>query len=304
MTLKEIIQSKTDLLENAETKLYDGIEAAEKNIFSKVLSILRGLAQKEGRLRKDTVNNSLLKTLSVKVLTAIRESTLERKINDFLPNFETIEKLNDDILFDLTGKKFTQKVKKEIGVYRRLLVNEVVDRILGDAQIEANFSNPIKRILFNGIATRQKVSDIENELRKFIKGDKNKSGRFSRYVKQITIDSLNAHDGTINQIAAETYQLDGVMYVGSLIKTSRSNCVHLVNSSAKIAPFAIRKGLYRISDLPEIIEVLNKGDGSGWKEGTNENNFLINRCGFGCRHSAIAVPLSAEDKLKDITKGV
>ena len=300
MTLKEIIKEKTNLLENAEVLLYEGIEAAEKGIFSAVLKILRGLAVEDGKLKKENINNSLLKRLKSKVVEAIVGSTLKNKIGDFLPNFEKIEELNDALYTDLADKKFTKKVRSEIGVFRKLMTDNIVDSVLGEPSIEVNFGEDIRRILFNGISTRQKVTDIEDQLRRYIKGGSNSQGKFSRYVKQIAQDALNQHDGYINDLSRDVYNLDGWMYVGSIIDTSRANCKHLVNSTGKLAPFAIRKGVYRVEDIEAIIKVLDKGKGSGFNTAVTKETWAQYRGGYNCRHQNLYITLSAKDKQREI----
>jgi hypothetical protein len=295
MDLKDTIKKKDKLITKAEDKLLDGIKTSERVIFNKILSILSKLAQKEGKLEKEAINNKFFNTLTKSVLRVIRKSTLQKKIDDFLPNFEKIEDLNSGLYKGLTGKEFTKKIKSEIGVYRKITIETIVDNLLGEQALKANYITPIRNILFKGVALKQNVKDVEKELTTFIKGNKNQAGQFTRYVKQIAMDAINQHDGQINDIARDTYQLDGFIYTGSIIETSRDNCEHLTGKTSLFSDLEVKKGMYRVEDIPKIIRRLDKGKGSGWNPATTPETFAQYRGGYNCRHQVIYIPLPKED---------
>lgn len=296
MPLHETIIKKDKLINLAEKKLLDGIRISEKAIFNKILGILRKLAQKEGKLEKANINKTFLASLTKKVLKVIRKSTLQSKIENFLPNFVKIEELNSELYKGLTGKEFTKKIRSEIGVYRKITIENIVDNLLGEQALKANYITPIRDILFKGVALKTNVKTVEKELSVFIKGTKTKNGRFMRYVTQIAMDSINQHDGTINDIARDAFQLDGFVYAGSIIKTSRDNCEHLAGTTALFKDLQVRKGMYRVADIPKIIRRLDKGKNSGWNPNTTAQNFAQYRGGYGCRHQIIYLPLPSEDE--------
>ena len=291
MTTGENLKKKAGIIDKAENKLLDGIKTSEKAVFNKVLSILRKLAQKEGNLTKETINNKFLSSLTAKVLKVIRKSTLQKKIIEFLPNFETIEALNSDLYKGITGSAFDKVIKAEISAYRRITIDNIIDNLIGEKQLKGSYINPIRDIIFKGVALKSPVKNVEKELETYIVGNKTKAGQFTRYIKQIAIDAINSHDGLINDIARDAYQLDGFRYVGSLIKTSRGNCEHLVNSTGKLKQFEVKRGLYRVEDIPKIIRVLDKGKGSGWNENTTAATFAQYRGGYNCRHQVVYLPL-------------
>ena len=295
MALEDTIKKKDKLISKAESKLLDGIQSSEKVIFNRILGILRRLAQKEGKLQKESINNKFFNSLTKKVLSVIRKSTLQKKIDEFLPNFEKIEKLNSGLYKGLTGKEFTNKIKSEIGVYRKITIENIVDNLLGEQALKANYITPIRDILFKGVALKTNVKDVEKELSTFIKGTKTQNGQFLRYVKQIAMDSINQHDGQINDIARDAYQLDGFIYTGSLIKTSRDNCEHLTGRGSLFSDLEVKKGMYRVEDIPKIIRRLDKGKNSGWNPATTPETFAQYRGGYNCRHQIIYVPLPKED---------
>ena len=295
MTTGENLKKKAGIIDKAENKLLDGIKTGEKAVFNKVLSILRKLSQKEGKLTKETINNKFLSSLTAKVLKVIRKSTLQKKIIEFLPNFETIEALNSDLYKGITGTAFDKVIRSEISAYRRITIDNIVDNLIGEKQLKGSYINPIRDIIFKGVALKSNVKNVEKELSDYIVGNKTKAGQFTRYVKQIATDAINQHDGAINDIARDAYQLDGFRYVGSLIKTSRDNCEHLVNSTGKLKQFEVRKGLYKVEDIPAIIRVLDKGKGSGWNDATTPETFAQYRGGYNCRHQIIYLPLPPED---------
>ena len=62
MTIQETANKKYSIITDAEKSLIDGLKSSEKAIFNKVLAILQKLAQKEGKLTKETINNKFLNT--------------------------------------------------------------------------------------------------------------------------------------------------------------------------------------------------------------------------------------------------
>lgn len=295
MALKDDINKKDKIIDKAEKRLLDGIKSSEKAIFNKILDILRKLSQKEGRLQKETINNKFLNSITKKVLGVIRKSTLQKKIDEFLPNFEKIDELNNEIYKGITGAEFTKKIRNEISVYRRISIENIIDNLLGEQALKANYITPIRDILFKGVALKSKVKDIEKELSVFVKGTEKRDGRFLRYVKQVAMDSINQHDGATNDIVRDAYQLDGFIYAGSLISTSRGNCEHLTGKTSLFEDLEVKKGMYRVEDIPKIIRRLDKGKNSGWNKNTTPETFAQYRGGYSCRHQIIYIPLPKED---------
>jgi hypothetical protein len=152
--------------------------------------------------------------------------------------------------------------------------------------VNTNFIEPIRQGIFQNIVAGTSISDLEKYLTTYILGNPNVDGLFSRYVKQISRDSLNQYDGQINAKIAEEFGLDAFRYVGSLIDDSRPQCRRWVNMRV------IQK-----KDLPNELSWATN-NGTGMIPGTNTENFAVYRGGYNCRHSAIPFKLTKSQREK------
>lgn len=111
------------------------------------------------------------------------------------------------------------------------------------------------------------------------------------YVIQTSRDSVNQLQGQQMQSVANNIETIGYKYVGSLLNDSRGQCNHWIKDL---------KGFIPIEKLEDEIRLAYKNEkdklespvGHKWGgliKGTNKNNFLVNRGGWGCRHTAIPI---------------
>ena len=128
------------------------------------------------------------------------------------------------------------------------------------------------------------VGETEEFIKSQVISNKKKDSRLTRYVGQVATDALHQFDGSVNQVAKNSLGLNATQYVGSLIEDSRAQCMKWVSMS-----------IIKDSELEEEINwALNGGrysnkKCSGMIEGTNPNNFCINRGGWRCRHRAFPI---------------
>jgi hypothetical protein len=134
----------------------------------------------------------------------------------------------------------------------------------------------------------------------------------SRYLTQITRDSINQYDGTIQQKVSEEIGLDGFMFVGSVQDNSRPGCVHMTGipepvnicvgsgknrkctlTANRFQDIALESGGFRKSDIGLIIQ-RNKND-KGWDPDTTEENYYSKRNGFNCRHFVVPYRINEDE---------
>lgn len=291
MTLQDLIQEKGKLLQAAEKEFLEAVAATEKAVFSAILKILDKLLSKDGKLVKDTLSQRKAKQLVNQLLDIIRNSTLQKKVELFLLNFDKVELLNEQI-YDLQDINLTNKSKEELGLFKTLKIEQITEGLLGEAQLAVNYINPIRDIILNGIATQSKLSDVRDAIRNYVKGSTTQSGgKLRRYARQIALDSINQFDGQTNDLIRDAYDLDGWLYVNPLVDRSRQNCIDLVNGSGRFERFAVQAGLYKVSDIPAIIQAARKGKGSGWHPNTTPATWATYRGGYQCNHQVIYVRL-------------
>lgn len=293
MPLKKDIENKINLIANSVDGFKKSVEKSQDEILKKMLSALRKLASKEGKLVTDETNAKVLARLEKEIFEIIINSEYKDSVQRHLLDFDKIEELTKNIVESVNDIKI-----KDLGLNesKRRAIKELSDNLLGNKELKINVVNRFRRIMYRGIELGSTYQDVEFELNKFVKGDKKNRGHLERYVSQIANDALMQWEGTINQKVVDEYELNAFRYVGSLKKTSRINCVEMVNCSGKLAKFCIsgESRSFFIEDIQKIIDASKKRP--GWDPSTTVSNYFVKRGGFNCRHFAIPFFYDAEEE--------
>lgn len=295
-TLDELIEEEMNVMQNSDDELIAGIESTQIALFTLILAILKKFDVRDGRISDTKRNKTLLEGLRGRLRKAFKNSTYTAKVKAFFKNFEKVEGLNLEIskrVNDINTKDF------DFSKQRKELIEEISDALITTNIIETEFTNPLRKILRRNIEANAKVSDIESALKEFVKGTTTK-GKIVGRVRQIAVDAVSQHAGLVQTEIQKKYQFDGFMMVGSLIATSRKNCVEMINGVGAFKGLAIRPGVYAMEDIPKIIKIASKRP--GWNPVTTADTYLIYKNGFGERHGFITIKLSNQQQQIRIRK--
>lgn len=102
-----------------------------------------------------------------------------------------------------------------------------------------------------------------------------KTPNLAQYVEDNAANGIMLAAGAYTNLAAKEFNMDGFMYVGDIIKDSRTLCKHLVGLDRNV----------RFTELPLMLE--NMPD--GLYPNTTKDNFMETRGGYNCRHFAFPV---------------
>ena len=296
-TLLQLLKEKAIILKDAPSLIIEAVKSTEKAVFSEILKILRKLDTENGKISNNTKNNNLLLTVKRRIEKILKASTLNTKIDGYITNFDKVEKLNRDIYQNVIGQSIARvSLSKE----KKLAIDEIVDSIKNQSVLNVQFTNPIRKTLQNAVAFQRTYSEAETELRNFIKGEGKSLGALSGYTRQIVRDGINGFDGFVNDKIRDEFELDGFMYVNSIVSTSRSNCVDLVNGVGNFKKFAIRPGVYKVEDIEEIIKSADKDKSSGFNSSVTASTFAQIRMGYQCRHQVIYFFLEDAEEIENI----
>lgn len=288
MSLHNDIRKKIRLLQ-ADDRLVSQMKSIEAEIMDAISSILRRYSIK-GSLAYDGSETKLFSELRQTMSRILDGVQYKDAVQNYLPNFDEVE----NNALKVFGKVLPFDIGRlPLSVERKFLIEEITSSLLNAQSIKSNVARPVQRILFRNITYGSSLFEAEEQLRKFIMGDKG-NGYLSRYVSQIARDTISQYEGLINQKVFEAYEddLDGFVYAGNLMQTSRENCIELVTGTGRFSDLAIEPAMYRTEDIPEIIN--RAQNRSGWIPGTNKANFFQNRGGYNCGHTCIPVVLESE----------
>lgn len=235
-----------------------------------------------------TAVNQWEKRLS-KALTT--NKTYNEEIKNYIRSFDSIEKLNEKLHrslnnLDISGiEKLAARQKKElVGNIAKGITGEIHVNLQGE-ELRRQFTKPVKRLIYENVLLGTSETETRKILKDYILGNKERLGQLERWAGQITRDSLSQYDGFINDMVRKKYDLNAIRYVGSLIKTSRAQCIRWVRKKG---------GILKISELQKEIKWAYS-NGNGMIPGTTPENFSRYRGGWACRHEAIPFYLSKEE---------
>lgn len=268
----------------------DAIPTHQKNIYDKVLELLKGLKLSSGRININSIENyNLIPKILKEIQSIIDDPKYQKSVAEFTKAFDVVSTLQNTY-FSLLVKDF--KPTKVLQAVRSQSIDATIGS-LTDAGINENLIKKASELLRTSITSGMKYSDMVDQMREFIVGSKDVDGALARYSKQITTDALNQYTAQYSSTISADLGLNWGMYVGSNLTTTRPFCEHLT-----------KKRYVHRSEIDTILSVeidgvkicskeipCSKTTGlpSGMIPGTNAQNFIVNRGGYNCGHQFIWV---------------
>jgi hypothetical protein len=276
-------------IDKSVENLLSSLDKYSEDLLKKMLKYLAEFDKKDSNLNSSQFD--LILGVDKFIRSAVFDTKLDSKIKEYLSTFDkatgNILSINEDF------------------ADRTIKVN--TDRLLSDNQKFAlnnlkgigfeNVTKIIQDILYKGISNNSSVAAVENQLKNTITPTEGVD-LLSRHFGQVAQDSLYQYQGEVNQKVIETYNFKAFRYVPmTQVKDTRPICNHIIELG----------GLIEFKDLETILkEYCPNGNpsktretitirgvdktmakGSGMIQGTNIDNFVMNRGGYGCRHSCI-----------------
>lgn len=301
MTRDQIIKAINKLADNAVLKMDRSLQPTQRKMLKEVETLIRGLDYTGDKISVTVKNMRLIGNIEGKLRRIVLNSNYEKDVKAFIKAFSQITTLQN-LYLRQTIKDF--KIKPVLNQIKYQSVQATIDSLTENG-LDANVIQPVMRALRTNMTTGGTFRQIMDQVRESIVSTPAGEGTLSRYVKQITTDSLNQYSRNYLQLATRNSGLEWFQYTGSNIKTTRCFC-HAMT----------KKRYFHISEIPDLI----KGEFEEFKEkkcgindktnlpdgmipGTNASNFLINLGGYNCGHRAIPViaslvPVNIREKIK------
>jgi hypothetical protein len=263
------------IVERGNDKLIIDYEKVENSFLDQILKYVRDrFSYTSNKLDRNNDNKKKIIALKEWLVKNGDFSINELTIKNYLQDINSILDLNHKTIDRLDFKKQTFTLEKDI------LFNDTIDRILNKDAFLDNLLPDAKQTIYRGITFNETYKSLENNLTKSFENTPS-----MRYVKQVSRDSINQFDGSIQDKARELYKFNAFSYNGSLIATSRKTCKGLVKGEDVYKQFLIpnyvRKA-YFVKDIPKIIE-LSKNN-PGWNPDSTPETFATFSAGYECRH--------------------
>ena len=278
--IQSIINKGDKILLNGSSDLVNGMYSIELLVYAALMEIFDTVDITNGKLATKPKAEEFLPLLDYKIYQTLKKSGYPALVSDFIGNYDKITENVRDLHQSLGNGIINTK---DINSVKRLEVQKTIQNLTQQGMYK-DFIAPVREGLYRNIMFGATIGETEEFIKSQVVSTKKKNSVLTRYVGQVATDALHQYDGSVNQVAKNTLGLNATQYVGSLIEDSRAQCMKWVGMS-----------IIKDEDLKEEIDwALNGGrysnkKASGMIEGTNPDNFCINRGGWRCRHRAFPI---------------
>lgn len=263
------------ILDDAENILNEGIPGAEKKVFTELKELLRTFNTQGGRIVFDSQTINLINDAEKRILKALNRSGYNDRVKSYLKDFDLIKQ---NVIAQQKKINGINVAVRPLNNLQKSAIQQTTNILTGNG-MNYNFIQPVKDILLSSASSGMTIAEAELQLRGIVLGDSERLGKLSRYVTQVSRDSISQYQGMLQSRIAKEYELDGVSYEGSIIRDSREQCKRWANM-----------GEFAIKDLEKEIQWAYN-NGSGMIPNTTPENFFIYRGGWNCRHTCTAIRL-------------
>ena len=278
------LQELTNTIDKADDKFSTAIDSAQKRMLNQVLLLTKDLDVANGRILSTAKNLKLIASIQSKLNKAVVNPEYKKAVGELVKSFDQIQQQHMDY-FSKIEPAF--KPDSKFNVTREIAVNNTIEQ-LTTAGINANVTNQLKSMIMQSITTGGSYSDLSMQLTEFLTNTDKSLGALARYAKVYTTTALNEFAGANNALFTQSFSPQWYQYTGSNIETTREWCEHMTD-----------KEYIHISEFETVLngdvdghecEIYDKtGLPKGMIEGTNKDNLIVRRGGWGCRHQFYAV---------------
>ncbi len=229
--VKKFITRRTSLVDDLNAKLEELVGKASADLVESVgEEIIANLDADRGRILNNAKNRKLLNKLDTLYNNFTQGAGLD-VVNSMIAGATQIVSLNTQYasifqvpkpeLIKLSEAAMTD-VRSWLGVdetgklgengYLKTLVKSEVIR------------NQLKQTTLESIATQQGYQQFKTNVKEFIKGNPNKTGKLEQYYRNYAYDTYSVIDRTVSNNMGDKLGLDYAIYEGGIIATTRAFC--------------------------------------------------------------------------------
>lgn len=294
MDYNEIIKQ----IETTNSKFGSVVDAAQKVMLREVLTLTKDLELSNGRILPTVGNLKKIANIKSKLNKAVLSKEYLSGVKDLLKSFESIQSTQLGYFKTISDGQTT---KQKYDLVRGMAIENTAAQ-LTESGIDANVTSKLKDMLLRSVTSGGLYRDLVGEVSEFLTNTEKSPGALSRYAKTYTTTALNQFAGQTNKLILEDSGAEWFRYIGSDIETTREFCDLMTD-----------KDYFHKSEIPELLkghidgkkcEIYDKtGLPKGMIEGTNKDNFFVNRGGWNCGHHIVpvltfTVPNNLRDKFK------
>lgn len=281
----KIVEALIKVLESSVDDFTKAVPGIQDQIFAQVTKLIKDLEVSNGRIKNNIANIRTVGKIKTELRKIILSKEYLKNVSKYIKQFDTVTALQNRYFNSLQAEYSPGKIYEEI----KAQAVESAMESLTESGITQNVIKPIQDILRQNITGGGTIAKFVGQMREFITNTDAGNGKLLKYSKQIVTDSINQYNRQYGQIVSDDLGWNWFEYSGSIIKTSREFCIHMVKK--------------RYVHRSEFTTVL-KGDIDGKKipvsdrtglpygliDGTDQYNFPVLAGGYQCGHLVRPIP--------------
>lgn len=290
MNLREVereLRRLTELMDGTTDGVLRAAQRSQQLIYQVMMDQLNAMDVEGGRL-VPTQNYAGKLAAITRAMDDILGREFAPALSAYLRSFDTI----DETAVKLHRNYNQIKIEiEDFNPVRKSIYKQARD-LLTDG-LAPNYKDPAKYMIAQAATTGMTIKQARSMLTNWNEGNLAEGGylatnqptpRLSTYAGQIARDSIFSYNGAEQELIRQNYGMDKFIYVGQIIKTSRTFCRLLVAERGRKIGF---------DELPKFKKQAAAIDGkslpSGMIPGTNRQNFCTRRGGYMCNHNILVV---------------
>lgn len=227
----------------------------------------------DGKLGQGKSTTEFIASLPRRVRAALKKTGYLAKTDGYIRQFEKVGQLQIDLHKELNNLEVGSVVTPIRATWAQITAQNLAGQGMDNI-----FVAPLQNELLKHAAGGLSLAQMEEAMRQTIAGSHDaENTTFTNYSLRISRDALGQYDGAVNAKIADQFDLNAIVYVGSVIDDTRAQCERWLEPEFIL-----------IADLQDEIDWAYS-NGKGMIAGTTPANFMALRGGYNCRHQAVPI---------------
>ena len=283
---ESLVEENETFMEDSADTLANSFNDAAPGLAAAIIRALHPFATKDF-IGKDIKDLAAITAQVEKTVKAYLSKAQAGALNNYLDDFDAVMKnvLEVNSLInnvDVLQNRFTG------------ITNELKAQAKGILIGDTDLIKGIQTEIVNAVIRQESLTTLEKTLETILRGGNGLTGLLEKHTQQYARDLLFQANGLLNNAIGEQIKANAYRYVGSIkpgvhkkLKTGGRSKT-LTGESRPQCKRWVKMEIIKLSELQAEINWAFT-NGSGMIPGTNTTNFVVNRGGFRCRHTAYPI---------------
>ena len=274
----KILDSLEDSIETFLSDYESKMPSANQEIYNELEEFLGTLKRRaDGTIKASVDNLKLVDKYRATLDKAIGNGSYTDATKEFIGTFKETSGFVNNYFGEIVNT-----FNSNNALYQEILksnVESTVQSLLGSG-LDANFKEPVIKILKDSIINGSDTKGARQALTDFIIGSKDVDPKLTRYVKQVSNDSIRQYNRNYTKVISDDLNLSHYFFKGTKIKDTRTFC------AARVGKYFTKKE----------VEGWASKEWAGKNTATTKATIFTLVGGYGCRHDLIPVSKELYDK--------